>query len=140
MKSCTFTVHGPPVGKQRARTYKDKRGKTRTVTPTKTRDYEATVGQLARLAWRGPPSSAPFRLTLVVVKPRPKRLCRKADPDGRVRCLAPPDLDNASKSVSDAVNGVIYVDDAQVVEFVASKWYAAKGEAPRVEVTLEEIE
>ena len=139
MKSCTFIVHGPPVGKQRARTYQAG-GKTRTVTPTKTRDYEATVGQLARLAWKGPPSSAPFRLSVVVVKPRPKRLCRKADPEGRVRCLATPDLDNAAKSVSDAVNGIVYRDDSQIAELVASKWYAAKGEGPRVEVHLEEIE
>ena len=138
MRRATFTIQGPPVGKQRARTYRH--GKvTRTVTPTKTRDYEALTAQIAAAHWQGEPSTGPIRLTLVVVKARPKRLCRKSDPDGRVRCLATPDLDNVFKSCSDSLNGIVYVDDAQVVEVAGSKWYAAKGERPRVEVTVEEI-
>ena len=139
MRRATFTIHGPPVGKQRARTYR--RGKvTRTVTPTKTRDYEALVGQLAAAHWRGEPSTGPIRLHLVVVKPRPKRMGRKADPEGRVRCLATPDLDNVAKAISDAMNGVIYKDDGQICELMATKWYTAKGEGAHVEVTVEEIE
>ena len=138
MRRATFTIQGPPVGKQRARTYRH--GKvTRTVTPTKTRDYEALTAQIAAAHWQGEPSTGPIRLTLVVVKARPKRLCRKADPEGRILCIVPVDLDNVAKAVSDAMNGFVYVDDGQIYELVATKWYAAKGERPRVEVTVEEI-
>ena len=42
-----------------------------------------------------------------------------------------PDLDNVVKAVLDALNGVVYRDDAQVVNLVATKRYATE---PRVEV------
>jgi Holliday junction resolvase RusA-like endonuclease len=135
----TFTIPGPPVGKQRARTY-SRGGKTRSVTPQKTRDYEDKVATLARWHWKGPPSDGPIRLEVVVVKPRPKRLCRKADPEGRVRCLATPDGTNVQKAIEDAMSGIVYVDDAQICEWSGGKWYAAKGAGPCVEVTVGEIE
>jgi len=139
VRSITFSIPGPPVGKERARTFRQG-GVSITRTPDKTRDYEKLVATLARLFWKGPPAEGPIRLELVVVKPRPKRLHRKADPDGRIRCLASPDLSNVQKAVEDAMNGIVYADDAQVCEWSGSKWYAAKGEGPCVVVTVEEIE
>jgi Holliday junction resolvase RusA-like endonuclease len=44
-----------------------------------------------------------------------------------------PDLDNVVKAVLDALNGVVYLDDAQVVNLVATKRYATE---PRVEVYI----
>jgi Holliday junction resolvase RusA-like endonuclease len=44
-----------------------------------------------------------------------------------------PDLDNVAKAVLDAINGIVYVDDAQVINLVATKRYATD---PRVEVYL----
>ena len=135
----TFTIPGPPVGKQRARTVRTSSGKARSYTPTKTKAWETKCAVLARRHWRTP-SCALVRLTVEAVKARPQRLMRKADPDGRIRCGTTPDLDNITKAVGDALNGICYGDDSQVVELVASKWYAARGEGPCVEVTVGEIE
>lgn len=44
-----------------------------------------------------------------------------------------PDLDKMVRSVKDALTGIFYVDDSQVVELVASKRY---GDAPGVEIRI----
>ena len=43
-----------------------------------------------------------------------------------------PDIDKLCRSICDGMTGVLYVDDCQVVEIVARKWY---GE-PRTEVRI----
>ena len=35
-----------------------------------------------------------------------------------------PDIDNVLKAVMDALNGVAYEDDKQVVEVICRKWYS----------------
>jgi hypothetical protein len=44
-----------------------------------------------------------------------------------------PDLDKLARSVFDALTRVVFHDDAQVVDLVATKRYATVGEPPRVE-------
>jgi len=46
-----------------------------------------------------------------------------------------PDTDNIIKIVADALNGVAYRDDAQIVRVEASKFY---GEKPRLFIRIEE--
>lgn len=45
------------------------------------------------------------------------------------------DLDNHVKAVMDALNGVVWVDDAQVVEMHA---YKIEG-SPRIEIDIDEV-
>ncbi|MDP7337683.1 MAG: RusA family crossover junction endodeoxyribonuclease [Vicinamibacterales bacterium] len=52
--------------------------------------------------------------------PRPKSLPKKV-----VEHLKKPDLDKLTRAVLDALTGVLFKDDSQVVEIVASKTYAA---------------
>lgn len=54
---------------------------------------------------------------------------------GFIRPTTKPDIDNVQKAVMDALTGVWYVDDSQIVESHVGKWYS---ENPRVEVTVEE--
>ena len=54
------------------------------------------------------------------------------------RC-AKPDCDNLAKAVLDALNGVLWQDDSQVVELSVSKWYAAGDESPRTTIDVEEL-
>lgn len=56
--------------------------------------------------------------------------------DGKILPAKKPDIDNVVKAVLDALNGVAYRDDTQVVELHVRKSYSEK---PRVEVSIEKI-
>lgn len=42
----------------------------------------------------------------------------------RIRPLKRPDIDNISKNILDALNGIAYADDKQIVSLQVSKYYA----------------
>jgi len=133
----SFTVLGVAVAKGRGRV-STFGGHARVYTPSKTRQAEETF--VARsLAFRPKtPLTGPIRLNLIFVMPCPKSAPRSlkdqliAYPPHTKR----PDLDNLEKLVKDALNGVFWVDDAQVFDVVKKKVY---GMMPRTEVTIEEI-
>jgi crossover junction endodeoxyribonuclease RusA len=50
-------------------------------------------------------------------------------PDRRRR-----DLDNAAKAITDALNGIAYIDDSQIVELILRKRFDKS--SPRAEVTI----
>lgn len=105
------------VGKQRARTVRAN-GVTRSFTPKKTVDFErairdAWIDQVG-LDWAG--FTGP-----VLVYVAYKRELAKSNPkfwSGR-EDTGKPDLDNVVKSVLDALNGVAFADDSQVVNIDA---------------------
>ena len=53
-----------------------------------------------------------------------------------IRPVVKPDFDNIGKIVCDALNGIAYYDDAQVVDAQVRKFY---DDAPRVVVTISEV-
>lgn len=55
---------------------------------------------------------------------------------GDVRVAKKPDIDNIVKSILDGLNGVAWIDDAQVTEISARKYW---GITDRVTVTIETI-
>lgn len=55
--------------------------------------------------------------------------------DGSLRPLTKPDLDNFTK-VIDALNGIVWRDDSQVVELLVEKFYSVR---PRLELTAVEL-
>lgn len=117
-----FVVEGDPVPKGRARVVFDERGgKFRGVTPARTREYETRVGWALRSAYVGAPLTGPLVLTLRVFE-RPRLPQHEAD------------LDNYVKAVGDALNGLAWVDDRQVVRLDAEIERGA--EAPRIVVSV----
>jgi Holliday junction resolvase RusA-like endonuclease len=52
---------------------------------------------------------------------------------GEIAHTSRPDLDNCQKAIEDAMNGIAYVDDVQIVHGVQEKLYA---EIPGVDVVL----
>lgn len=118
LRGVAFWIPGPPVPKGRPR-FSSRGGKARTYTPEKTRSYETHVRAHGEAAMRGAapmttPLKAVLRVHLPALKSGPKAE-RGALPTGR------PDLDNVVKAILDALNGVVYVDDAQVVVLEATK-------------------
>lgn len=55
---------------------------------------------------------------------------------GDIRPAVKPDADNILKLVLDALNGIAYTDDKQIVSASIEKWYAM---TPRVEIEITEV-
>lgn len=55
---------------------------------------------------------------------------------GEIRPLVKPDCDNISKNILDALNGVVYPDDKQIVELTVKKFYS---ESEFVNISIEDI-
>lgn len=101
------------------------------------RYYKAIAAFAARYV---PPAplEGPLEIGLIFVMARPKRLMRKADPEDRIWCPVRPDWDNLCKGVCDGLQG-FWLDDAQIVRANVEKFYAAKGENPKIHVTIRPI-
>lgn len=56
---------------------------------------------------------------------------------GQLRPVTKPDADNYAKGPLDALKGIIWKDDGQVVDLVARKFYSSK---PRIEVTIRTLD
>ena len=132
-------VPGKAIGKQRPRATRQ----GRVYTPSQTINAEAWIKQCAMQAVRDQVDFAPLQgalevgLTVVVGVPKSwsrKRAIRALE--GTDRPIGKPDLDNVAKLHLDALNGVVWKDDAQVVALRASKVY---GETPKVILTVEVV-
>ena len=123
-----FEIPGPPFGKGRPRAFR-MGNSVRMFTPQKTASYESMVKLVAHRAMAGAGLMAfPVALSLIVLHPIPKSWSKRrqeAALAGTERTTTKPDADNVAKVVADACNGVVWVDDAQVVELSVSKRYSA---------------
>ena len=72
------------------------------------------------------------RLSIAFYLPRPKSLPKRATAHTKK-----PDVDKLVRSVCDSLTAIVFRDDSQVCELVAAKHYAALGQPPRVEITVE---
>jgi Holliday junction resolvase RusA-like endonuclease len=123
-----FEIPGPPVGKGRPRAFR-MGNSVRMFTPQKTASYESMVKLAAHRAMRGAGLLAfPVALSLIVLHPIPNSWSKRrqeAALAGTERPTTKPDADNVAKAIADACNGVVWVDDAQVVELSVSKRYSS---------------
>jgi len=135
-----FTVPGPPQGKGRPRF-------TRTghaFTPAKTAEYERQIRQAYQQGFKAgewpAPADVPLKITILASfsipasdskRKRMMKLQRKMWPTKK------PDWDNIGKVICDALNGLAYRDDSQIVDGRVIKVY---GEQPKVTVIIEEVE
>ena len=136
MNEITFVVSGSPIGKQRARTYTTNRGKVRTITPNKTRNYESKVAWAYRKQCPNIYFTGELEVIINAYYGIPKSWSNKkkqAAADGVIRPNITPDCDNIAKSVLDSLNKVCYDDDKSIQDLHIHKYYS---EEPRVEVTI----
>jgi len=130
-----FTVPGVPVPTARARTVTLPNGVTSTYTPTPTVDYQERV-KAAYLEAYGLnmafERSAALVLHVYFYLPRPK-----SAPRSRYFPTVKPDTKNLLTGVEDALEGLAYLNDSQIVDDMAAKRY---GDPPRTEVVIWELE
>jgi Holliday junction resolvase RusA-like endonuclease len=122
----TFTIPGSPVGKGRPRFAK--RGNfVQTYTPEKTASYESLVKLAADVAMAGavPMDCAIICEIYIEITPPASWSKKRVQQalDGVVMPTVKPDLDNVGKLVLDACNGIVWVDDKQVVKLLVTKCY-----------------
>lgn len=136
----TFVIPGAPKGKERHRVVRNKStGKMVAYTPSKTATYENLVRQCYRAAQSGNlfgPTGKPLRIEIDAYFSIPKgktNTMRSLMRENVLRPAKKPDWDNIGKIICDALNGVAYLDDSQIVDAVCRKYY---GTFPRVEVRI----
>jgi Holliday junction resolvase RusA-like endonuclease len=102
-------------------------GRPQIYTPQKTARYEDGLRLLAQKAMAGqPPTDEPVLLQALVRVPIPPSWSKgrkQAAHYGEIRPISRPDLDNFLKSIADALNRIVFWDDAQIVEIRALKYY-----------------
>lgn len=124
------TLDGPPRGKGRPR-FAMRGGRPATFTDAKTNNYEAALRIAAQMAMANRPVlTGPVELTAVAIFDVPRSWSKKKAADalnGFLRPTGKPDVDNIVKTV-DALNGVVWRDDSQIVETTVRKLYGPKAE------------
>lgn len=124
-----FDVMGDPVGKARPRVVGG-----HAYTPDKTAAYEDRIRLAYKRAVKDRPEEertfgkdAQLSLTVSAFYRMPKRVnktLRDAMMSFRERPRKKPDLDNILKVVADALNGLAYHDDSQIVSMSAAKYWS----------------
>lgn len=136
MTSIAFTVPGTPVGKGRPK-FARRGNFVTTYTPEKTASYENLVKVKAQEAMTGKPvidGAVAVTIWLWVTPPASwSQKKQRAALAGEIKPTSKPDADNCIKGIFDAMNGIVFRDDKQVVDLVAKKRYASTAMA-KVEV------
>lgn len=133
---CDMVIPGEAVPQGRPRW-----GNGHAYDPEKSRRYKAYVREVARenvppdeREW---PVTGSVKLTCIIYRGVPKswsRCKRELALAEEIDPITKPDLSNYIKGIEDALKGVWYVDDSQVIDCPATKVYA---EEPRVYVRME---
>lgn len=93
-----------------------------------TEKFEKTLAEAAARKMRGPPSDGPLCVLVIADRPIPKSWSPRdhaAAVAGRLLPTSKPDADNYGKII-DALNGIVWRDDSQVVDIRVLKRYARR--------------
>ena len=140
MIKCKFSVPGAAAPQGSKRAFK-LRGSGRVVlveSSAKVKPYRATVALAARQAWNRPPTGKAVyvRVAFTFTRPKSHFTAKGAIRNGAPDFPGKPDTDKLCRAVLDALTGVAYVDDAQVVWLEATKNYA---ETPGTVIEIREM-
>ena len=126
-------IPGVPVPKGSATAFYNKSlGRAMVVqsNAAKQKPWASMIAVMARDKWSFGPVTTPVRLDMIFVMPRPKSHLRAngtvKDAFVRRDHTSKPDVDKLARCVLDALTGVVYADDSQVVGINASKCYGAE--------------
>lgn len=140
MSAVAIIVAGPPVPKGRPR-LSTINGHARAFTPSKTRRYEDLIRLEAGRVMEGRDQlQGPTRVRIRAFMQTPQAVAKHkvkgpAAESGVLRPITKPDADNFAK-VIDALNGIVWPDDNQVVELTVEKFYSSR---PRLELEASEL-
>lgn len=133
-----FFVPGNPQGKARPRVVRRKDGRSMTYTPDKTVQYEELVRQRYIAQSEGYRFAPDVPLSIIIqaefsIPKNTSQKRRKEMLQGAILPTKRPDFDNIAKIICDALNGIAYPDDSQIVLSLVVKRYA---QTPGVKVEV----
>lgn len=126
----TFFAPGKPQGKGRPRFARNV-----VYTPKQTLEYERHIAS----CYDGDMHQGPLFVDITAFFSIPKsysKALKKAIENGEIKPTKKPDADNIGKVVMDALNGVAYEDDKQVIDLRVTKKYSSEREG--LEITIGE--
>lgn len=130
MKKLSITVPIAPVAKGRPR-FRAFGGRVHTFTPAKTSAYEKQIADYylqSSMGFKFDRDQALY-VSIIFGMPVPKSTPKWKQVEmfkGAIRHTKKPDVDNLVKAVLDALNGVAWEDDSQIVRLSASKEYSSE--------------
>lgn len=135
-----FKIPGEPCAQGRPR-FTVIRGHAVAFDPAKSKNYKSFVKMLAMDAmdeqeWKY--TELPLRIVICAWETIPKSKTKKFRQDaleGKEFPTVKPDLDNVAKTIMDALSGVVYKDDKQIVDLIVKKRYT--DQEPHVFVRIE---
>lgn len=134
----SFLVRGiaQPKGSTRSFVVRRKSGQLGTATTSdnpKLKDWQHAVATEARLAAAGTffDREVPVIVLVTFGLPRPASAPKRV-----TEPIRKPDIDKLLRAVLDGCTGVLWADDAQVVEATGRKIYADAGDGPYARVTV----
>jgi Holliday junction resolvase RusA-like endonuclease len=133
-----FVVPGQPHGKGRPRA-SSRGGFVRLYTDLNTRTYEELIARQARVAMGATEVlQTPTAVRIHAYYYMPISWSKKKRKQAMEGEIVPgkPDLDNISKSILDAIQGIVINDDKNVIKLTVEKRFALQ---PRVEVHVYEV-
>lgn len=126
MVTASFFVRGTPAPKGSTRAFVVAGRAVTTNANKNTAPWERIVAVEAMSHFRDAPTDVPVEVTLGFRLLRPKGHfgARGVKPQAPKAPAKKPDLDKLVRCVLDALTGVVWVDDSQVVEVVATKKFS----------------
>lgn len=132
-------IPGEPCAQGRPR-FSTAGGYVKAYDPAKSRNYKAfvkliTQEEMKKQGWRY--TELPIRVRIIAYMGVPASKSKKfkrAAILGEERPAKKPDVDNIFKSVTDAMSGIAYKDDKQIVSASIEKFYS---DVPHTEIIIE---
>ena len=127
-----FTVTGNPVAKGSMRAFVPRNWQRAVITAAhpKSKQWQTIIESVASTHFDAV-SRLPFRVVLCFAMQRPKKMVRE-------KHTVKPDIDKLTRCVLDALTGVAWRDDSQVISVRAYKRYARIDEDPHVSIAVTE--
>jgi crossover junction endodeoxyribonuclease RusA len=129
----TFTVigHAQPQGSTKAFMPKGARYPVVTSDNPNLKQWRQLVAYAAQQHAAAGPMSGGVRVTLDFALQRPRSLPKRTS-----QHLKKPDIDKLARAVLDALTGILFVDDSEVIRLTVKKQYAAPHQPPGVLITV----
>lgn len=135
-RNVEFIVLGEPIPQGSMKGFPIRRGNgsigvSLTSANSKMKPWRQEVALTAIQNWNAPPSDKPIKLALTFILTRKKSVKRTYP-------TVKPDIDKLTRAIMDALTGVVYVDDGQVVMVVSEKQYSYVS-PPQVKIQVLEV-